>query len=137
MSVLATSPLRLTTSNFFQLNRCDHSPYVTSCLMKDGFIVYNCCWSSPAQSFSGPSPAELVTTFYYLKCETTPAWRTRSPYLYPPGTGWPSYNPRHWVPFSSPPTTRRATVEVFDTASTRELSQTLNCPGYNFSARTT
>jgi hypothetical protein len=29
-----------------------------------------------------------------------------------------SYIPRHWVPFSSPPTTRRATVEVFDPAST-------------------
>jgi hypothetical protein len=26
----------------------------------------------------------------------------------PPGTGWPSYTPGHWVPF-----TRRATVEVF------------------------
>jgi hypothetical protein len=25
--VLATSPLRLTTSNFFQLNTCSHSPY--------------------------------------------------------------------------------------------------------------
>jgi hypothetical protein len=24
-------------------------------------------------------------------------------------TGWPSYTPRYWVPFSSPPTTRRAT----------------------------
>jgi hypothetical protein len=34
-------------------------------------------------------------------------------YLYIPGTGWPSYTPRHWVPFSSPPTTRRATVEAF------------------------
>jgi hypothetical protein len=36
------------------------------------------------------------------------------------GTGWPSYTPRHWVPILSPPTTRRATVEVFDPASTRE-----------------
>jgi hypothetical protein len=27
--------------------------------------------------------------------------------------------PRDWVPFSSPPTTRRATVEVFEPASTR------------------
>jgi hypothetical protein len=26
----------------------------------------------------------------------------------------PGGSPRHWVPFSSPPTTRRATVEVFD-----------------------
>jgi hypothetical protein len=23
------------------------------------------------------------------------------PYIYLPGTGWPSYNPRNWVPFSS------------------------------------
>jgi hypothetical protein len=43
----------------------------------------------------------------------------QAPYLYAPGTGWPSYIPRHWVPFSSPPTTRRATAEVFEQASTR------------------
>jgi hypothetical protein len=49
-----------------------------------------------------------------------PTLRARSPYLYPPGTGWPSYTPRHWVPFPSPLTTRRATVEVFYPASTRE-----------------
>jgi hypothetical protein len=28
---------------------------------EDGSAVYNCCWSSPAQSFLGPSPAALVT----------------------------------------------------------------------------
>jgi hypothetical protein len=49
-----------------------------------------------------------------------PAWRARSTYLYPPGTGWPGYTPRHWVPFPSPPTTLRATVEEFDPASTRD-----------------
>jgi hypothetical protein len=27
----------------------------------------------------------------------SPTWRARSPYLYPPGTRWPSYTPRHWV----------------------------------------
>jgi hypothetical protein len=31
----------------------------------------------------------------------------------PPGRGWPRYTPRYWVPFPSPLTTRRATVEVF------------------------
>jgi hypothetical protein len=31
-----------------------------------GLVVYNCCWSSPAQSFSGLSPAGLMTTFYVL-----------------------------------------------------------------------
>jgi hypothetical protein len=39
----------------------------------------------------------------------------------------PGYTPRHWVPFSSPPTTRRATVEVFDPASTWETWE--SCAG--------
>jgi hypothetical protein len=43
---------------------------------------------------------------------TPPTWRDRSPYLYPPGIGWPSYTPGHWVPFSSSPTTCRATWSV-------------------------
>jgi hypothetical protein len=38
----------------------------------------------------------------------------------PPETGWPRYTPGHWVPFLSPLTTHRATVEVFYLASTRE-----------------
>jgi hypothetical protein len=56
---------------------------------------------SPAQSFSGPSPAGLMTTFYCLIFETPPTWRTRSLYLYPPGTGWPGYTTMHWVWVSS------------------------------------
>jgi hypothetical protein len=36
----------------------------------DGSVVYNCCWFSPAQSFSGPSPVELVAIFYCLRFET-------------------------------------------------------------------
>jgi hypothetical protein len=86
---------------------------------KDGSVVYNCCWSSPAQSFSGPSPSGLMTVFYCLRFEIPPTWRVRSLNLYPPGTGWPSYTPRQWVPFLSSPTTRRATVEVFEPASSR------------------
>jgi hypothetical protein len=60
-----------------------------------------------------------MTAFYSLRFETPPAWRARFPYLYPPGMGWPGCNPRHWVLFSSPSTTRKATVEVSDPASTR------------------
>jgi hypothetical protein len=75
---------------------------------EDGSVVCNSWWSSPAQSFLGPSSAELMTIFYCLKFETPPTWRARSLYLYPPGTGWKNYTPRHWVPFSSPPTTHRA-----------------------------
>jgi hypothetical protein len=36
-----------------------------------------------------------------------------------PQERWSGYIPRHWLPFSSPPTTRRATVKVFDPACTR------------------
>jgi hypothetical protein len=32
-------------------------------------VVYNDCWPSPAQSFSRPSPAGLMTTFYWLRFE--------------------------------------------------------------------
>jgi hypothetical protein len=86
---------------------------------REGSVVYNCCWSSPAQSFSGLSPAGLMIISYCLRFETSPTWRARSPYLYPPGTGWPSYTPQHWVPFSSPPTTQRAMVGLFELASTQ------------------
>jgi hypothetical protein len=56
-------------------------------------IAYNCCWPSLAQSFSGPSPAKLITVFHCPRCDIYPTWKARYPYLYPPGTGWPSYNP--------------------------------------------
>jgi hypothetical protein len=55
-------------------------------------------------------------------------WRATSQYLYPPGTGWSNYTPRYCVPFSSPPTTRRATVEAFGPpphGMTRALSLSL------------
>jgi hypothetical protein len=37
----------------------------------DGSVVYNCCWSSPAQPFSDPGPVGLVTIFYCLRLETS------------------------------------------------------------------
>jgi hypothetical protein len=58
---------------------------------EDGSVVYICCWSLPEQSFSGPSPVGLPTMFYCLRFETS---------LF---------------------TTRRATVKVFDPASTQDV----------------
>jgi hypothetical protein len=55
----------------------------------------------------------------------SPTWRARSPEI-----RWPSYNPKQWVPFPSPPTTRRATMEVFEPASTRG-STTTRLPVYH------
>jgi hypothetical protein len=73
------------------------SPYVTFSLTRGRVCRLQLLLSSPAQSYSGPSPAGLMTTFYRLRFETPPTWRTRSLYLYPPGTGWPGYTRRHWV----------------------------------------
>jgi hypothetical protein len=53
---------------------------------------------SLAQSFLGPSPVGLATIFYSPRIETS---------------------------FLSPPTTRRATVEVFDPASIRVMPQSI------------
>jgi hypothetical protein len=68
-----------------------------------------------------------MTTFYCLRFESPPSWRARSPYLYPAETGRAGCTPRHWVRFPSPRTIRRATVEVFDPASTRESSTVFYC----------
>jgi hypothetical protein len=38
-------------------------------LTRGRVCCYNCCWSSPAQSFSDPSPVELATIFYCLRFE--------------------------------------------------------------------
>jgi hypothetical protein len=115
------------TNFIFQLNTCGYSPL----WREAGSVIYNCFWASPAQSFSRQSPAGLKTIFYCPRFETPPTWRARSPYLYPPRKGWPSYTSSHWDPFSSPPTTRRATVEVFDPASTRVwLNSDLNGLSY-------
>jgi hypothetical protein len=63
--VLATSPMGRTTSNFiFQLNTCSYSPYVTSSLTTGWVCRLHRCWPSPAQTFSGPSPAGLLIILY-------------------------------------------------------------------------
>jgi hypothetical protein len=38
---------------------------------EDGSVFVICCWPSPAQSFSGPSPLGVATIFYSLRFETS------------------------------------------------------------------
>jgi hypothetical protein len=42
--------------------------------------------------------------------EDSPNLEGQVPVFIFPRNRWPSYTPRHWVPFSSPLTTRRATA---------------------------
>jgi hypothetical protein len=76
-------------------------------------------------AISGPNPAELMTIFYSLRFETPPTWRARSLYLYPPRTRCSVYSPKHWLHFSSSPTARRATVEVFEPTWTEQSNSLL------------
>jgi hypothetical protein len=94
-SVLVSSThLGLTTRFLLLSDNCWFVDVGRSLRRENGSAVYTCCWSSPVQSFLGPSPAGPVTIFYCLRFEAPPTWRARSPYFYPPGTGWPSYAPR-------------------------------------------
>jgi hypothetical protein len=45
---------------------------------KDGFVVYNCCWSSPSQSFSGPRP------YFTVSDSRLPQLGVRPPLIYIP-----------------------------------------------------
>jgi hypothetical protein len=71
-SVLVSSThLGLTTNFLLLLDSCGFVDVGHSLWREDGCVVYNCCWPSPAQSFSGPSPVGLATIFNSLKFETS------------------------------------------------------------------
>jgi hypothetical protein len=70
-----------------------------------------------SQSRSGLSPAGLKTIFYCLNSWDSPNQEGQVPVFISPRNRVPRNIPGHWVPFPSPLTTRRATVEVFYPAS--------------------
>jgi hypothetical protein len=62
--VLATSPLRLTISNFiFQLNTCSYSPYVTSSLTRGWICRLQLLLIIASAFILGPSTTGIMTTF--------------------------------------------------------------------------
>jgi hypothetical protein len=102
--VLAPSPLRLTARICFLNWRPAVIVLIYHPLWReDGSVIYNCCWSSPAHSFSGPSPVELATIFYCLRFETSIFVTSYDSQGYGGGirprlhTGTPP--PHEWTPF--------------------------------------
>jgi hypothetical protein len=116
-SVRLGNKLLETTSNFiFQLNTCGYSPYVTSSLMR-GWVCHLQLLLVLASAVILRSESRGTHDHILLPhIRDSPNLEGRSLDLYSPGTGWPGYIRRHWVPFSAPPTTRKATVEVFDSS---------------------
>jgi hypothetical protein len=96
--------------------------YFVAPLWREGGSVI-CCTIATGPCQSSHSWAEVPQNswpYFTLSSETPPTWRARFPYLYSPRNRWPSSTLEHWVPCLSPFTTRRATVEVFYPASTRD-----------------
>jgi hypothetical protein len=76
----------------------------------------------------------LMATFYCLRFESPLSWRARSPYVYPPETGWPSYTPQavgslFVVSCSSQGYGGGIQLRLHTVPNN-------NCPGYNISVRT-
>jgi hypothetical protein len=66
-SVLEQSThLGLTTRSWLLSYSCGFVDLGRPLWREDGSVVCNCYWSSPAQSFLGPSPVGLVAIFYSL-----------------------------------------------------------------------
>jgi hypothetical protein len=104
----------------FLFDNCRFLAVVSSFWREDGSVIYsyNCIWAFPEQSILEFKSTELKP-YFTVSFTTPPTWRARFSYLYPPGTMWSSRTLGQWVPFSSPLMARRATVEVFQPASTR------------------
>jgi hypothetical protein len=87
---LHAKSLRFTTRHyFFQMNPRGHSPYVTSSLTRG--------WARRLQLLLVLASAVIFVSesrWTRVSASRPPTWMGRSPYLYPPGTGWPSYTPR-------------------------------------------
>jgi hypothetical protein len=68
--VSALIPLRLTATNFFQLNPYDQRPYVSFSLTGRWVCRLQLFLVSPAQSFWGSNLAVPMTKFYSLRYKT-------------------------------------------------------------------
>jgi hypothetical protein len=63
--------LGLTTRFLLLSDSCWVVDVVRSLCREDRSVVYNFCWPSPAQSFSGPSRVGLAIIYYCLRFETS------------------------------------------------------------------
>jgi hypothetical protein len=96
--LVSSTHLGLKVRSLLLSNSCGFVDVERSLWRDNGSAVYNCCWSSPAQSFLRQSPAGLVNIFYCLRFET-PQPGGPGPSIYipqeqgspviPPGTGFP------------------------------------------------
>jgi hypothetical protein len=120
--VLARSPLRTTTRiSIFQLNTCGYSPYVISSLTRG--------WICRLQLLLGLASAVILRSEFHgnhdhrlhSQIRDSPRMECQVPVFIYPRNGVAQLYSQAVVLFPSPPTTRRAMVEVFESSSTRNI----------------
>jgi hypothetical protein len=117
--ISAPSPLRPTTSNFiFQLNTFGYSSYVTSSLTRGRVCRVQLSLALASTVILGSESRGAHDHILLSQIRDSPNLEGHIPAFISPRNRWPNYTLKQWVPFASPPTARRATVEVFDPAST-------------------
>jgi hypothetical protein len=108
--VFAASQLRLTTSDFvFKLNACGHSTYVPSSVTREWFCHLQFLLAL-ASAVILRFESHWIFDILLSQIPDSPNLKGEVPIL---------ISRRHWIPISSPPMTRRNTVEVLEPASTR------------------
>jgi hypothetical protein len=60
-------------------------------------LLYSCFWTLPEKSTLGSKSRRTHGHILLFHLRLPPTWRARFQNIYPPGTGWPSYTPGHWV----------------------------------------
>jgi hypothetical protein len=117
---LETSPLRLTTSNFiFELNTCGYSPYVTSSLSRWWVCRLQLLLAIASTVILRSESRGTHDHILLSRIRDFPNLEGQVPVLISPRNRVVRLQPQVLRSFSSPSTTLRATVEVFDPASTR------------------
>jgi hypothetical protein len=105
-----------------QLNHCAYSLYVTSSLTRGWVCILQLLLVLVSAVILRSESRGTNDHILFSQIRDSPNLQGQVPvFISPQRTGWAGYTPRHWVPFPLPPTTRRATVELSDPASTRDL----------------
>jgi hypothetical protein len=119
--VLATSPLRLTTNNFFsKLNPCGHSPYVTSSLTRRWVCRLQLLLVLASTVILGSMFRVTHDHILLSLIRDSHNLEVHVPVIISPKNRVAQLYPQQLGPFSSPSSTCRAMVEVSEPASARE-----------------
>jgi hypothetical protein len=79
--LVSSTHRRLNTRFLLPSDSCEFVDVGRPLWRQYGYVVYNSWWPSPAQSFSGPNPAGLMTICFCLRFKTPATRRAKICYI--------------------------------------------------------